>query len=253
MIDPEQLDSEPFASKQLVDLILVPQGAEYQVVCRGLRQSQTAIPVMPIPIGQTAVAKTLQKWLLVDRAETLPQRVLVMGVCGSLHSNYRVGDGVLYESCQGLETVLETALETAPGRPSERQFTDPALTQQLHSVLSDRVSLVRSLTSDRVIHVASEKQRLGQHYGAAVVDMEGYAILQMLQKAGIAVAMLRTVSDDCHHDMPDLSTAISASGTLQPIPLALRLMRQPIASLRFIQGTLTALESLRQLTIALVS
>jgi hypothetical protein len=107
---------------------------------------------------------------------------------------------------------------------------------------------VVALTSDRVIHWAREKQQLAKAYGAEVVDMEGFAALQVLTEAGIPVAMVRVVSDDCGHDLPDLSAAFDAEGYLQPLPLALQFLRDPIAAARLVRGSLQGLRVLERVT-----
>lgn len=155
-----------------------------------------------------------------------------MGLCGSLTPRYHVGDVVLYESC-----IYQQQL----------QVCDRSLTTELHSTQS----LVKSLTSDRVICSATEKRYLGETLGADVVDMEGFAALKFFNHIGAAVAMLRVVSDDCHHDIPDLTAAINADGSLQPLPLALSLLRQPIAATHLIRGSLRGLKVLEELTTSL--
>jgi hypothetical protein len=114
--------------------------------------------------------------------------------------------------------------------------------------LKEKAYLVKGLTSDRLIHSASEKQHLGQLYNAEVVDMEGIATLAFFQKAGIAVAIVRVISDDIHHDLPNLASAISPDGALLPLPLALGMMRQPVAAIRLIQGSLHGLKVLQNTT-----
>jgi nucleoside phosphorylase len=91
---------------------------------------------------------------------------------------------------------------------------------------------------------AVEKAHLAQTYNADVVDMEGYIALQFLSQFGIAVAMVRVVSDDCQHDLPDLSNAFDAAGSLQPFPLALAMLRRPIAAIQLIQGSWQGLTQL---------
>jgi hypothetical protein len=48
--------------------------------------------------------------------------------------------------------------------------------------------------------------------------------------------MLRVVSDDSKHDIPNLTSAINSDGSLQPLPLAITMIRQPIAATRLIRG-----------------
>ncbi|MEA5620562.1 phosphorylase [Cronbergia sp. UHCC 0137] len=210
-------------------IILVPQGAEYQAVCRGLNQVGTRPTVIPIPVGVEPLRQYLQQ------SPPPSTRVLLMGLCGSLSPNYTVGDLVLYQSC---------------GYQGNLQSCNSAFTSELHSLFADNVSFVKSLTSDRLIWSAAEKRDLGAKSGADVVDMEGFAFLEYFNSLTptVEVAILRVVSDDCHHDIPNLSSAISPDGALQPLPLAWGLIRQPLAATRLIRGSLRGLQALKKAT-----
>jgi len=81
-----------------------------------------------------------------------------------------------------------------------------------------------------------------------VVDMEGYAAWEVLQKSGMSIAMLRVVSDDSSHDIPDLTAAYDTNGSLQILPLILGLLRQPIAAKRLISGAMEGLKVLQEVT-----
>ncbi len=82
--------------------ILVSREAEYQAVwceCKlgmvgdGVGQVQ----VMPIAIGSSAFSEQLTR-LLQTGTILKVSRVVVMGLCGSLSSEYRAGDGVVYRA-----------------------------------------------------------------------------------------------------------------------------------------------------------
>ncbi|MBD2168357.1 phosphorylase [Calothrix membranacea FACHB-236] len=227
----------------MTSIILVPQGAEFKAVYRGLSTISSSTPkVIPIPVG----IKPLNTYLHQLQADGIflnpsEMKVLIMGLCGSLSPQYPVGKIVLYEKCvyQG-----------------KAQECDRAFTAQLHSALSTHdsaLSFVKGLTSDRVICSATEKRHLGETLGADVVDMEGFAALEFFHPLGISVAMLRVVSDDCNHDIPNLSSAISADGSLKPLPLAITLLRQPFAATNLIRGSLKALKVLEQIPALLFS
>ncbi|HEY9907780.1 MAG TPA: hypothetical protein V6D18_09225 [Thermosynechococcaceae cyanobacterium] len=197
-------------------IILVPQGAEHRAVCRGLRRSTAPKPIVQaIPVG----AEPVRRHLLQLRSDFFqPQApVLVLGLCGSLSPRLSVGDVVLYRS-----------LSTVP----------------LHLPTSGTPHLVTGLTLDRVLSSAAEKRELGAS-GADVVDMEGQAILEVLNSLDIPVTMLRVVSDDCHYDLPDLSQAVSPEGNLLPGRMAIAMAQKPIAALRLIRGSLHALKVLQ--------
>jgi nucleoside phosphorylase len=217
-----------------IDTIVVPQGAEYQAVCRGLQQAKNEIQVISIPIGTKNVAGILANF---SKQLNNSQRVLIMGLCGSLDRLYRVGDVVLVQSCQDLDR--------------HRVELDLELTAQIQTKLS--VDLVAGLTSDRLIFRAEEKLQLSQEYPVSVVDMEGYGYVTWLQQRGIAVAMLRVVSDDLGGNIPDLSSAIDPDGNLRMIPMAIAFGQQPVAAIRLIKGSLTGLKTLRQITTKLVA
>ncbi|NMG08500.1 phosphorylase [Brasilonema sp. UFV-L1] len=231
----------------LVDAILVAQGPEYKSVCKGLnRLTISTPPVFPIPMGPSAFTKFLEQWLQAGHLSQHQQpRVLLMGLCGSLSPKYSVGKAVLYQSCiyPGAEEKKNTT----------ELFCDCELSKRLQEKLQDRVFTGIGLTSDRLIYSASEKLQLGQAYAADVVDMEGYVALELLSRLGIAVAMLRVISDDAHHNIPNLTNAFHSDGSLRAFPLAMGLLRQPIAATRLVSGSLRGLRILQNLTTFLFS
>lgn len=215
-----------------IQLILVPQGVEYQAVCQGLNLNYYKPQVLAIPIGCKSLTKHLEK-LQQSGYFFEAKNVLLMGLCGSLSIEYTVGDIVIYRECINESSITQ------------------ACNHQLTNLVSERLknqALVTGLTSDRIIHLASEKKDLGKIYKSEVVDMEGWATLAVLQKADIAVAMVRIISDDIRHNLPNLNSAISADGALLPLPLAVGMMRQPIAATRLIRGSLYGLKVLQQAT-----
>jgi hypothetical protein len=212
-----------------IDLVLVPQGAEYQAVCRGLSRVQDSKPqVIAVPVGINPLRHFLSTLSLQPN-----QRVLLMGLCGSLNPQLQVGDAVVYAEC-----IYQGDLRKC----------DRTLTAEINSCLSNKVKFVKGLTSDRVISLATEKQDLFAKTGADVVDMEGFAALEFCQHIGVNLAMVRVVSDDCRYDIPNLASAISSDGSLQPLPLAWEFLRQPVPALRLIRGSLAGLKILEQIT-----
>lgn len=224
---------------------MVPQGAEYKAVCQGLSRVKSPKPsVVPIPVGPKPVTQVLERWQQTEDFRTgRSSGILVMGLCGSLSPQLAVGDIAVYHSC-----VYVSSTATPVVRTCDRELT--ALLQQK---LKEGVSLVKGLTSDRIICSAEEKRHLGQLYDTQVVDMEGFAALEVLSQLGVAVGMVRVISDDVHHNLPNLTSALSPDGSLQPLPLAISMMQQPIASTRLIRGAIHGLRVLQNLTTQLFS
>lgn len=179
-------------------------------------------------MGPQAAARTVRALLPARSLQDDDRGILLVGLCGSLSAEQRVGDIVLYRDCIDLQAGSKTLQ------------CDRALTESILAKLSAPVTLVSSVTSDRLIHRAAEKRQLCDRHGANVVDMEGAAVLQNVG-ADRAVAMLRIVSDDCEGDLPDLSPAIAPDGSLKPLPMLSCFLRQPVAAARLIQGSLQGL------------
>jgi hypothetical protein len=219
-----------------IDTILVPQGAEFQAVGWGLSRGNFSPPrVLAVPIGCQPLAAYLETWLqsqdFLDQPAT---GILLLGLAGSLSPQYRSGDVTIYHSCSD-----------ASGNqyhPSQR------LTALLQDVLGEKASLVKGFTSDRLIISATDKAILARHYQADVVDMESTAALAILKQTGIPLAIARTISDDYQQDLPDLTAAISPTGSLKPLPLAIAMLQRPAAAVQLIQGSRRGLKALANLT-----
>lgn len=215
----------------MIEAIVVPQGAEYKAVKGGVNTSNnSSFPIIAIPIGfnQTEVAAQL-----VYLKSLKIKKIVMMGLCGGLSPKYAVGDIVIYQSC--FERNQQITLET-----------DLPLTNSLYQQLP-HASLVKGFTSDRFINLAQEKQQIYEKYHTDVIDMEGFGYLQLLKEHNIAVAILRVVSDDSRYDVPDLSQAINDQGTLKNLPLTIAMLKQPLATIRLIKGSLQGLQILEKI------
>jgi Phosphorylase superfamily len=236
---------------RLIQAILVPQGAEYRAVCRGLRAAKRSLPVLPIPVGSLPLNRQLEIWkqdkvLGQDQAEQnqvrqnqtrkeLAPQVLLMGLCGSLSPDCAIGDLVLYQECM-----------------TQSQEIYPCASSWIESLRSLKgAHRVQSLTIDRIISTASEKRYLWQTYVAKVVDMEGAIVLQSLTPSGVSVAMLRVVSDGYDRNIPNLNMALKPDGSLDALSLALAFCKEPIAAAHLIRGSLRGLQTLQSTTTAL--
>ncbi len=199
-------------------IVLVPQGAEYQAVRRGLGKT-SPIGLYAIPIGIEPVTR----WLQAQRLN--PSRVIVMGLCGALEAQLGRGDGVFYTSC----------------RSPEGEVWPMAVPEDLaqHGL----VKRLAGVTSDRILTTAQDKAAfapLGQ-----VVDMEGSAIAAFFPD--IPVTMVRVVSDRAGQDLPDLTGTIDGEGRLKALALTWAMVRQPQRGIALIQGSLIALTTLETL------
>ncbi|APB34365.1 hypothetical protein GlitD10_2039 [Gloeomargarita lithophora Alchichica-D10] len=202
--------------------LVVPQGAEYQAVRRGANPTWS---VVPIPLGSRA----LPQWWAAHQRELAGQAAILLGLSGGLQADFGVGTAVICQEC--------TDAVTGTTRPY-----DPELTQWLVGRLN--LPVVTGLTVPQIVTQPQEKQKLGQKFGCAVAEMEGYALLAHLPRLGC----LRVVSDALHQTLPDVGTAVDeTTGQLHPLPLAWAMLWQPGAAISLVHGALTGLGRLTAL------
>ncbi|WP_026073207.1 hypothetical protein [Nodosilinea nodulosa] len=225
----------PLAAPAITTL-LVPQGAEYAAVCRGLKplkKAAIALPqVVPIPVGGEAVTARLKA------LELPPGGCLVMGLGGSLSPALGVGAGVIGQRC--LTVVEGSVVGDSPGQPS------PDLVGWMQDRLGHAAGLGTVVTSDRILTTAAAKAALHHLTQADVVDMESSAVIAAL--APHPVAILRVISDDYDQTLPDITAALGANGDLKPWPLVKSFIQQPGAAAHLIAGSLRGLRRLEALT-----
>lgn len=219
-----------------IDVIIVPQGAECRAVRQGLKSLSIKPRIIEIPIGTNRIEETLsaqQFW------QSNPQRVLMMGLCGSLSSSLSVGDLALYESCyqQNNRSYIKINSEL-----------NSLISHNLNTLLGqDKSTFVAGLTSQQVITKVATKRQLSKEFSAQVIDMESYLYITCLQQRGIELSILRIVSDDLKFDLPNLEQAISIDGNLKPLTLISEMSRAPYSSIKFVISSLRALQELRKI------
>lgn len=222
-------------------LIFVPAGAEARAVQQGLATDQSsALQVITIPIGVTA--RTLVQSLLDDNTLSPGQTCLLMGLGGGLSPRFKLGDGILCQTCLALDAAgTATAYET-----------DSVLNDWIMACLPDLARGV-GITCDHIIASTTEKQQIHHRYRADVVDMEAAWLLDLLQPHAINLAVLRVISDPHHQPLPNLAPALQANGQLHPGRLISQLVKQPLAASHLIYGSVTGLARLKRLTRTLVN
>lgn len=222
------------AKDAAIQVILVPAGSEYQAVQRAMNQIQQGPQVIPIPAGPQAVQQFLTHPKNRDLLES--KGVLLMGLGGSLVPNYGIGDGVLID-------IVWDGIDQESGKAYR---CDQTITHWLAQRLPT-VSRGSGVTCDRVVTTVTEKRQLRDRYKADVIDMESAILLQELPNCRLAI--LRVISDDCHHDLPHISNVIEPDGGIKPIPMMLSFLQRPLAALRLIRGALKGLKTLESLAL----
>ncbi|HAC62954.1 MAG TPA: hypothetical protein DCF68_05315 [Cyanothece sp. UBA12306] len=169
--------------------------------------------------------------------ENRPNAILLMGLGGSLSAKYRVGEGIL---------CLQCSLVQAEQKPQWKDC-DQKLNKLIKQHFGEKIRQGRLITSDRLIYLAREKQELGKWYQADVVDMEGIVLLDFCNSWQIPLVVIRVISDDYRQNLPNLTPAFEANGTLNPLLLTRQMLQNPLNSAHLIVCSLIALRKLQQI------
>ena len=160
---------------------------------------------------------------------------LLLGLCGSVSPSLPLGTAIAYHSIRH-PTHSEDCYRLNP----------PDRLLQLAAI---QTTPVDALNVEQAVCSVADKQAIARAFGVTAIDMESLALVRQFPQA----AIIRVVSDDLGGDIPDLSQAFDEQGNLQPLALALAFVRQPIAAVRLIHGSLRALECLTAVTRAIVT
>jgi nucleoside phosphorylase len=140
-----------------------------------------------------------------------PARVLVIGLAGGLSPDVEAGELL----------VGERVLGGTFARPARALAPWPAAGARGATLVS----------ASRIVARARDKARLWTRLGRprpAAVDLESNAYVDIAERAGIALSILRVVSDARDEDLPaEISASTDAHGAVRPWAVALRAAARP--------------------------
>jgi len=137
----------------------------------------TDLPILITGVGKLAASSSVMMAMAPLAPEARPEALINIGTAGALR------DGI-----EGVHLVGSVHQHDLDG-PAIKALTGAEPSPDLH--LGEGVALA---TGDRFISEATERERLASR--AHLVDMEGYAVAQAGAQLGIAVAMVKCVSDN---------------------------------------------------------
>src|SRR5580692_7300442 len=133
-----------------------------------------------------------------------PDAILVVGLCGGLTESLPEGRIVSYTECRSTEAT-KPMLHCSEG-----------ITNSVGALLASSGILCEravGITSPRIATTRDERLALAR-FGATVVDMESYSILEAAAIAGVPCAVLRVIADSIDRVLPNLNHALNDAGAL---------------------------------------
>lgn len=212
-------------------IVLVCAGAEYEALKNGLKLTSFSPEIVTLPIGFNPVHQLLKPQKLTKN------KALLIGLGGSLSSQYKVGDVVVYENCSYLDS--QNNLQT--------KFCNRELSSNLAEKLN--LPLVKGLTSDILVNSSDLKLSLHQKTGCEIVDMESFAVMSYFSE----LVVIRVISDNYNDELPNLNSAINSQGKLDNVKIAIAFIKQPLPAIKFINNSLMSLKKLEQISSKIIN
>ncbi|MDR3111117.1 MAG: hypothetical protein LBU65_15725 [Planctomycetaceae bacterium] len=123
---------------------------------------------------------------------------------------------VLYENFRPEKIILagySGSLSKACSRnaiivPQRFVLKNDGKTIEIRNKFNEQPTSMTLLTSDEIVRTANDKHELNQNFGAEIVDMESYAVVEYCNEKGIPLAVIRIVFDEVDEDMSEEVTRI---------------------------------------------
>ena len=156
----------------------------------------------------------------------------MLGTCGSLHSEFRVGEeALIFEITDEQGAMISCA---------SKLFENVQETLQ--------IKRARLVSTNRVVVTRSQRETLCLKTGAQLVDMETASIAEECMKAQLPFVVVRTVLDDLQTEILDFNLFIDEQGQLKKAELTAHFKDNPVLHQRFQQGREKAAAALFQVT-----
>lgn len=185
------------------------------------RVAETTFSLIQTDMGPANAARAARQVF-----ERNPRRdVLIVGISGALSPKISFG-----------ETVLCTEVADENGQTVRCNADLTARLGEHFAGSQTTFHRGRGVTTNRVICGAAEKRRLHEQFGGLTVDMESHAILSAANEFGIRAGVVRVVSDDARHDLPEMNAAFDADFNVRYLKMIAALVSSPIDSARFLKN-----------------
>lgn len=191
--------------------------------------SETHWALLQTGMGLENAKKSFRGFLKNNSCET----VLHFGVSGALVPELKAGDLVMADAIL-FEKILEkrlhrngSCLDTPCSPKGEPGYIEPPVFNFLPESHFSKISKATLLTVTTPLRNAQEKKLAHEKTGAAIVDMESYAIAQICEKNHIKYTSVRAVFDECTEDLCDMPRSFDESGDLKPKGLVIDFIKSP--------------------------
>lgn len=146
-----------------------------------------------------------------------PQLCLHVGYCGGCDPRYAPGDLI----------IASSVLNERDGRIAD---ASDALVKQAEDICRRRelrFGTGRIVTVEKAARTPHEKAFIGTHHGAAAIDMESFAFMEMMSQVHLPHLVVRAVVDSLDVSLPVFGAAMASDGSISSVGLAENMIMHP--------------------------
>ena len=216
-------------------------------ICRGI-SGDRRITVLQCGMGARGFAEWLSEHLKCNQYDAL----VIAGLAGGLDPRLKTGDAVVYDCCLDARESVDHSDSESVVRAAGSVIEHIRRQENLVRALLDglRVTSLNSfygsgITVSQVVINATDKLWLGQQHQALAVDMESFDVLQVASRFDVPAAVVRIISDEAEHDLPNFNSAAEADGRINHRRMAAAMLQRPVASARFLRNLNPVFSALR--------
>ncbi|MCF6148948.1 MAG: hypothetical protein E3K37_09835 [Candidatus Kuenenia sp.] len=180
----------------------------------------------PLALVQTGMGQNVFPVLQHLSQQFRIHLIISSGFAGALRSEIDVGDIVIGEKV--LYVTDETPMKETQSNsvlPCESSIVDVA--NELSGRCQLKVHYGIIATTDKIIHLSSDKKLLGNNTSAIAVDMESFMLAEQAHTLGIPFIIVRAISDRADENVEVCGDIVNEKGKINVPAISFYLLKKP--------------------------
>jgi len=180
----------------------------------------------PVALIQTGMGQNVSSVLQHLSQQFRIQLVISSGFAGALRPEIDVGDLVIGEKILYVtDETLGKEAHSSPALSCESSILDVAM--ELPDSHRFKVHYGIIATTNKIIHLSSDKKLLGNTTSAIAVDMESFLIAEQVHTLGIPFITVRAISDRVDENVAVCENLVNEKGNINVPAVLLYLLKKP--------------------------
>ncbi|MBM4054440.1 MAG: hypothetical protein FJ264_07185 [Planctomycetes bacterium] len=180
----------------------------------------------PVALVQTGMGQNVSSVLQHLSQKFRIQLIISSGFAGALQSGIDVGDIVIGKKVlYATEETFEKKALSNSSLPCETSISDEV--PGFPNSYRFKVHYGLVATTNRILHLSSDKKLLGNNTSAIAVDMESFMIAEQAHILGIPFVVVRAISDRADENVDICENLVTREGKINVPAVVFYLLKKP--------------------------